>query len=330
MENQIMNLGPKGRIKKHEFVRLIIQCLYSLGFERSAKSLEGESGIFYKSAEFGLLESQILSGNWDACIDTLDALKELSDETRASALFLVSRQSLLENLIHGDESLALSVLRKVAALRVGTDKVHHLAFGMISLKETGLSKGDDDDILELRKKLLTEMEQLLPPPLTLPERRLEHLVEMAVDAQIDSCMYHNSFDLVSLYEDHGCGRDWFPTETIQILTGHSNEVWFVQFSNNGEYLASSSRDCTAIIWKVLEDGKLTLKHTLQNHQKPVFFLAWSPDDTMLLTCGNKEVLKLWDAETALMQRRAFTCGTVRVMRLRLGEALGCLVFQILL
>ena len=211
-----MNLGPKGRIKKHEFVRLIIQCLYSLGFERSAKSLEGESGILYKSAEFELLESQILSGNWDACIDTLDALKELSDETRASALFLVCRQSLLENLIHGDESLALSVLRKVAALHVGTDKVHHLAFGMISLKEAGLSKGDDDDILELRKKLLTEMEKLLPPPLTLPERRLEHLVEMAVDAQIDSCIYHNSFDLVSLYEDHGCGRDRFPTETIQV------------------------------------------------------------------------------------------------------------------
>lgn len=37
---------------------------------------------------------------------------------------------------------------------------------------------------------------------------------------------------------------------LQILTGHKNEVWFVQFSNNGEYLASSSNDCTAIIWKV--------------------------------------------------------------------------------
>lgn len=36
----------------------------------------------------------------------------------------------------------------------------------------------------------------------------------------------------------------------QILTEHENEVWFVQFSNNGEYLASSSSDCTAIIWKV--------------------------------------------------------------------------------
>lgn len=38
---------------------------------------------------------------------------------------------------------------------------------------------------------------------------------------------------------------------VQILTEHKNEVWFVQFSNSGKYLASSSSDCTAIIWEVL-------------------------------------------------------------------------------
>lgn len=48
---------------------------------------------------------------------------------------------------------------------------------------------------------------------------------------------------------------------------------------------------------MLENGKLTLKHTLQGHQNPVSFVAWSPDDTKLLTCGNGEVLKLWDVET---------------------------------
>ncbi|KAL2660260.1 hypothetical protein GLYMA_03G169100v4 [Glycine max] len=98
-------------------------------------------------------------------------------------------------------------------------------------------------------------------------------------------------------EDHHCSRDQIPTSTTQILTGHKNEVWFVQFSNNGEYLVSSSNDCTAIIWKVLEDGKLTLKHTLCGHQHAVSFVAWSPDDTKLLTCGNTEVLKPWDVET---------------------------------
>lgn len=50
-------------------------------------------------------------------------------------------------------------------------------------------------------------------------------------------------------------------------------------------------------FQVLDDGELRLKHTLQSHQNPVSFVAWSPDDTMLLTCGNAEVLKMWDVET---------------------------------
>lgn len=51
------------------------------------------------------------------------------------------------------------------------------------------------------------------------------------------------------------------------------------------------------LYQVMGDGKLTFKHTLQSHQNPVSFVAWSRDDTMLLTCGNMEVLKLWDVET---------------------------------
>uniref|UniRef100_A0A5B7BKJ8 Putative WD repeat-containing protein 26 n=1 Tax=Davidia involucrata TaxID=16924 RepID=A0A5B7BKJ8_DAVIN len=298
MDNPTTMVGPKGLIKKHEFVRILIQCLYTLGYKKSSACLESESGISYKSMEFGLLESQILNGNWDDCIDCLYGNKDLMDETRASALFLVLKQCLMEYLNHGDDSSALAVLQKwISALHLGREKVHNLAFGIFSPKEMGMGKIDDDAIPESRERLLIELEKLLSPHMTLPERRLEHLVEMAVNAQIDSCMYHNSFDTISLYEDHHCGRNQIPTETVQILADHKNEVWFVQFSNNGEYLASSSSDCTAIIWKVLEDGKLTLKHTLRSHQNPVSFVAWSPDNTMLLTCGNVEVLKLWDAET---------------------------------
>lgn len=50
-------------------------------------------------------------------------------------------------------------------------------------------------------------------------------------------------------------------------------------------------------FQVQEDNKVSLKHILRSHQNPVSFVAWSPNDTMLLTCGNIEVLKLWDVET---------------------------------
>ncbi|XP_050208186.1 WD repeat-containing protein WDS homolog [Mercurialis annua] len=298
MENSGNKIGRKGVIKRSEFVRVIIESLYSLGYRKSASLLELESGILYKSMDFELLESQILEGNWNGCVNTLNAVKELVDETRASAFFLVFKQCLLESLSRGDDTKALAVLRKqVPAFRLGKENIRNLAYSLLCLKEMDLGKVDENAIFEMRKRLLIELEKLLPPPTVLPERRLEHLVESAIAAQVDSCMYHNSQEAISLFEDHCCTREQIPTETIQILTEHENEVWFIQFSNNGNYLASSSSDCTAIIWQVLEDGRLTSKRTLRSHQNPVSFVSWSPDDTKLLTCGNAEVLKLWDVET---------------------------------
>lgn len=210
-------LGSKGLFNKHEFVRIIIQSLYSLGYTKSAACLESESNISCKSLEFELLESQINDANWDDCIGSITKLKGLSDETRASALFLVFEQCVLECLSRGDNSLALEILRKqISRLQVNKEKVHKLAVGLVSLKELGLSKLDYEIIQDLRSRLLIELGKLLPPPITLPERRLEHLVEMATTAQIENCMYHTS-NMTSLYEDHHCNRDDFPTETIQVV-----------------------------------------------------------------------------------------------------------------
>ncbi|KAL2344941.1 hypothetical protein Fmac_006226 [Flemingia macrophylla] len=300
MENPSEMLGSKGMIRRHEFVRIIIQCLYSLGYANSASCLESESGVSYRSNEFQFLESLVLDGSLVDCIDYLNSIKDALGETAESALFLVFRQCVMEYLSCGEDALALGVLRKqVSALDVDKYKVHGLAKCLLSLKDRELGQVDDGGrgVHDLRRRLLRDLEKLFSPPIVVPEARLEHLVESTVAAWLDSCIYHSSSDAVSLYEDHCCSRDEIPTTTTQILNGHKNEVWFVQFSNNGEYLASSSNDCTAIIWKVLEDGKLTLKHTLSGHQHAVSFVAWSPDDTKLLTCGNTEVLKLWDAET---------------------------------
>lgn len=183
----------------------------------SASCLERESGVRYKSIEFDLLESQILSGDWDDCIDTLNKIKDVKDDTRSSVLFLVFKQCFLEYLNRGDDSLALSVLQKrVPTLHMSNETVHKLAYNILALKEMELGKLDEDVISELRKKLVMELGKQLPPPIVLRERRLEHLVETSVAAQIDSCIYHNSQDAVLLYEDHCCGRDQIPTETVQV------------------------------------------------------------------------------------------------------------------
>ncbi|KAG0477070.1 hypothetical protein HPP92_013911 [Vanilla planifolia] len=84
---------------------------------------------------------------------------------------------------------------------------------------------------------------------------------------------------------------------LQILQGHDGEVWFLQFSHDGKYLASSSNDRAVIIWEVHEDGEVSLKRILKGHEKPVLMVAWSPDNRYVLSCGMEEVVRCWDATT---------------------------------
>lgn len=50
--------------------------------------------------------------------------------------------------------------------------------------------------------------------------------------------------------DHVCSKDTFPSITKQIMTDHTDEVWFCRFSPDGTKLATGSKDSTLIIWDV--------------------------------------------------------------------------------
>ena len=41
-----------------------------------------------------------------------------------------------------------------------------------------------------------------------------------------------------------------PRVPVHVFRGHTDEVWFVVFSNTGRYLASASKDNTVIVWDV--------------------------------------------------------------------------------
>lgn len=288
-------LGRKLLINHSEFVRLIISSLYSLGYHRAASCLEFESGIPLDFPEYTSLLFHVLSGRWNDCIFTIDSIGDLDVKIRSAAAFLVWREHFLELLGSGDGLLpAIDVLRKhISPLKLDERRVHRLARAIVSLEGAVTM----ENRVRRRIGLLLDLVEVLPPWVRIPCGRLEHLIEKAVTKQMESCMYHNSPDETSLYEDHECSSEQIPCKCSQTLYDHRNEVWFVQFSNSGEYLASSSSDCTAIIWKVKEDDTLFLKHTLEGHTKPVSIIAWSPDDSMLLTCGNEELLKLWDVDT---------------------------------
>ncbi|KAK2635143.1 hypothetical protein Ddye_029935 [Dipteronia dyeriana] len=291
-------IGSKGVIKRSEFIKIITSALYSLGYDKTGALLEEESGISLHSSVVDLFMQQVMDGKWDESVATLNKIGLSDEKAVKSASFLILEQKFRELLKMDKLSTALNTLRnEIVPLQINMSRVHELAACIISPSKSailGLS-GVDNEGAKSRSEFLTKLQKLLPPSIVIPEKRLEHLVESALDVQRDSCAFHNTRDRdLSLYLDHQCGRNRIPSQTLQILEAHSDEVWFLQFSHDGKYLASSSKDQSAIIWEIKEDGQVSLKHMLTGHQKPVLTVSWSPDDQQLLTCGQEEVIRCWD------------------------------------
>ena len=86
----------------------------------------------------------------------------------------------------------------------------------------------------------------------IPQRRFSTLLHQARLYQRQRCVYHNlpmNSSSFSLYSDHRCNKSDFPRITTTILEVHKDEVWNIKWSHDGAYLASASKDKSAIIWR---------------------------------------------------------------------------------
>ena len=96
-------------------------------------------------------------------------------------------------------------------------------------------------------------EGYVPSSVMIPQRRISTLLEQARAYQQSRCLYHNmglKSRPYSLYTDHCCDRNAFPRVTTAVLKVHSDEVWNLEWSHSGRYLATASKDKSAIIWRV--------------------------------------------------------------------------------
>lgn len=108
--------------------------------------------------------------------------------------------------------------------------------------------------------------------------------------------------------------------TTAILRAHTDEVWHAAWSHSDKYLASASKDKSAIIWwrgvrfllvrlycrvgRLIqlskpvpshENSEWLPLHILRDHLDPVCVLKWSPDDSILLK-SSEEAIRMWDTD----------------------------------
>jgi len=83
----------------------------------------------------------------------------------------------------------------------------------------------------------------------------------------------------------------------QVFSGHTDKVWDVNFSPDGELLATASSDNTVRIWNL--DG--TERNQLQGHTTWVRSVAFSPDGKVLVTGSDDNTVKLWNVGGVLLK-----------------------------
>ncbi len=87
-------------------------------------------------------------------------------------------------------------------------------------------------------------------------------------------------------------------EIDEILTKHVNVITDVEFSPDGNMLASSSADESIIIWtRPSPDSNFLPTHNLYQHQSRVNAIDFSPDGTKLVSVSDDETTRIWDVET---------------------------------
>ncbi|ANB13981.1 glucose-induced degradation complex subunit GID7 [Sugiyamaella lignohabitans] len=290
---------------KKETTRLLIQSLHDLGYHDIGKSLENASGYTIESPQVVDLRNAVLSGEWDNAEQILLAgsIEVPNPSDINSMIFLIRKQRYLEILEKDDREEALWFLRNQLSPVNGNghkEELHFLSkLAMFSLDDIKADAHWDGVNGKSRQLLLESLQEHLSPSIMIPPHRLATLLHQAKSSQLKASDYYlgdesSATSDFSLYKDYVGDRTKFPNVTTHILKDHFDEVWYLAFSNDGKYLASSSADKRVFIWDVEDNFKLHRR--LEGHHKGVVFFSWSPNDKYIVSCGQDSHAIVWDVQ----------------------------------
>lgn len=295
---------------REELTRILIQGLKDMGYETSATSLSSESGYELESAEVADFRSAILCGRWLEAERILSGSQQTEgsgvsgtagqglvlaeNASKRQMLFAIRQQKFLELLVSRDLLSALKVLREeLTPLHYDTYQLHTLSgLLMCTQKELEAQLRWPEEPEEARQTLLEDLTRSIAPSVMIRDHRLAELLDQVKASQINQCLYHNTKLAPSLYSDHMCNQEDFPSKTWMILEEHSGEVYCVSFSPDGRWLATAGEDRICIIYDAVNFRPV---QKLQQHDASITHIAWSPDSKKILTAAEEPRARVWDA-----------------------------------
>ena len=278
-----------------EVVRLIGQHLCDVGLRTSADVLMREAGCRLDQPTAATFRHCVMKGDWTGAVNVLEDLAvHLEDKTAHLKMkYILLEQKYMESLQEGKTIEALKVLQlELTPLEHKRARTHELTSYLM------LGQPPPHSSPSSRAGVMERLQEFLPPSVMLPPRRLSTLLAQASQHQRDNCLYHNlSYDNHppdTYATDHTCSKEMFPSQTVQVLLDHCDEVWYCKWSPNGKYLATGSKDVTVIIWELdTELMQLRQHKVLEGHNYGVIFLSWSPDSRRLAVCGPEDWYEVW-------------------------------------
>lgn len=210
-----------------------------------------------------------MKGKWQQ-VDALAASEELglSAHNLVKCRMLVKRQQYLELLEQQDLEAAMQCLQEhITPLASGQDdEVHELARLLVcgDAQELYAMASWEGSGSQSRRAVLTQVQACLPSSTVVPPARLQTLLTQSLEHQMKSCTrYNRAQRWTNLLEDCRAGDELVPRRTRHVLEHHEDEVWHIEFSHCGRYLASGSKDKTVIIWSLYSEP--LIKHHLKAH-----------------------------------------------------------------
>ncbi|GAA5848214.1 hypothetical protein JCM8547_004446 [Rhodosporidiobolus lusitaniae] len=297
-EEGFVPLWEGSNLDRREFVRLALQTFEEMGYSGTAQALQAESGFELEDPAVIHFRQAVLEGRWEDVELYLQALPGQGGADLTALKFAIRQQKFLEAMEAKDTKKALFVLRnQLSPLNHDSNRLHFLSSLIMcsSPEDLRARAGWDGAAGQSRQQLLVHLQGFISPLVMLPQQRLATLLSQAQSyQQRHHAVATSSTEPTSLLVDVDPDSPAsFPNYTTHVLREHTDEVWRLAWSHDGEWLATAGKDKTVMLWRVRNAFKLEV--VFREHTESISCLAWSPDDSILLTAADT-IIKMWNME----------------------------------